>query len=393
LTLSQIKLRPVFPAEETSFQQVMQKHHYLGSLPKIGNTIWYVATYSDKWVAILSFSAAALKCGVREKWIGWSFRHQFDRLPLIANNSRFLILPQYHHKNLASKILSLCKKRIQQDWRNKFGYPLLLLETFVDPSRFVGTIYKAANWQYLGKTKGYQRNREGYSKNRSTPKLVFVQPLQRNARFLLSSDIIPECYRTGGVRMKLTAQQMRSLPDFFKEINDPRRAQGKRHQLHTVLAIAAGAVLCGMRGYKAISDWAKSLSPRMRERFGCRFRNGKRIVPSEGTIRDILMRVDPVQLDSALQRWNECYGAVDQSLAIDGKTMCNAIDHETGRQTHILSAIGHQSGQCYTQKKSAPFRLQEATKKNKPMKSRWRSHCLMPSTSTLRGKPSPETPC
>lgn len=391
MKLPQIELRPVFPAEETLFQQLMRTHHYLGSLPKIGNTIWYVATCRDEWVAILSYSAAALKCGVREKWIGWSFRHQYDRLPLIANNSRFLILPQHHHKNLASKVLSLCKKRIQQDWRNKFGYPLLLMETFVDPSQFVGTIYKAANWQFLGKTKGYQRNREGYSKNRSTPKLVFVQSLQRNSRFLLSSDIIPEHYHTGEPRMKLTSKQMRSLPDFFKEIEDPRRDQGKRHQLHTVLAIAAGAVLCGMRGYKAISDWAKKLSPLMRERFGCRFQNGKRIIPSEGIIRDILMRVDPVQLDRALQCWNEYYGAVDQSLAIDGKTMCNAIDQKTGRQTHIMSAVGHQSGQCYTQKKSAPCRLQEATKKNKPMKSKLQSHYLMP--STLEEKLSPEMPC
>ncbi len=380
MNLSQIELRPVFPVEERLFQQLMQANHYLGFLPKIGNTIWYVATYRDEWVALLSYSAAALKCGVRENWIGWSIRHQFDRLPLIANNSRFLILPQYHYKNLASKILSLCKKRIQQDWRDRFGYPLLLLETFVDPSQFVGTIYKAANWQLLGKTKGYQRNREGYSKNRSIPKLVFVQPLQRNARFLLSGDIIPQQYNSGGARMKLTAAQMRSLPDFFKEIEDPRRAQGKRHQLHTVLAISAGAVLCGMRGYKAISDWAKQLSPLMRERFGCRFQNGKRIIPSEGIIRDILMRVDPVQLDRALGRWNECYGAADQSLAIDGKTMCNAIDQQNNRQTHIMSAVGHRSGQCYTQKKSAACRLQEATTKSKPMKSRLQSHCLMLST-------------
>lgn len=351
MKLSQIELRPVFPAEEILFQQLMQAHHYLGSLPKIGNTIWYVATYGEEWVGILSYSAAALKCGVRDNWIGWRFRHQYDRLSLIANNSRFLILPQHHHKNLASKILSLCKKRIQQDWQNRFGYPLLLMETFVDPSRFVGTIYKAANWKFLGKTKGYQRNREGYSKNRSIPKLVFVQPLQRNARFLLSSDIIPEHYHAGGIRMKLTADQQRSLPDFFKEIKDPRRPQGKRHQLHTILAIAAGAVLCGMQGYKAISDWAKHLSPLMRERFDCRYKDGKRIIPSEGIIRDILMRVDPVELDRALGRWNECYGSVDQSLAIDGKTMCNAIDQKTGRQTHIMSAVGHQSGQCYTQKK------------------------------------------
>jgi hypothetical protein len=69
--------------------------------------------------------------------------------------------------------------------------------------------------------------------------------------------------------LKLTAEQMKSLPDFFKHVNDPRRAQERRHRVHVVLAIAAGAVLCGMRGYKAISDWTKSLSPKARERFGC----------------------------------------------------------------------------------------------------------------------------
>ena len=154
--------------------------------------------------------------------------------------------------------------------------------------------------------------------------------------------------------MKLTAEQMRSLPGFFRKVKDPRREQGQRHRIHVVLAIAAGAILCGMRGYKAISDWAQALSPRMRERFGCRFQKGKRIVPSESTIRDILIRIEPLELDQALQKWNAQYGAIDESLAIDGKTMCNAID-ETGKQTHIMSAIGHQSGQCYTQKKSGLF--------------------------------------
>ena len=75
-------------------------------------------------------------------------------------------------------------------------------------------------------------------------------------------------------------------------------------------------------------------------------------MPSESILRDVLIRVDPVALDAALQRWNAQYGAVDESLAIDGKTMCNAID-DSGRQTHIISAVGHHSKQCYTQKKSA----------------------------------------
>ncbi len=131
LKLSQIILRAVKRAEESEFQRLMQSHHYLGALPKIGNTIWYVAIYNDEWVALISFSAAALKCSVRDQWIGWGLRHKYNRLNLIANNSRFLILPQYHYKNLASKILSLCKRRIQKDWENRFGYPLLLIETFV----------------------------------------------------------------------------------------------------------------------------------------------------------------------------------------------------------------------------------------------------------------------
>jgi len=125
--------------------------------------------------------------------------------------------------------------------------------------------------------------------------------------------------------------------------------------LPTVLAIAAGATLCGMRGYKAISDWAQSLGPKARERFGCRRKKGGRLVPSEYVIRDLLIRVDPVELDRALQRWNEFYGEEDESLAIDGKTMCNAID-EQGNQTHIMSVVGHRTNSCYTQKKSPPCR-------------------------------------
>ena len=155
--------------------------------------------------------------------------------------------------------------------------------------------------------------------------------------------------------MMLNAQQMQSLPSFFAEIPDPRRAQGRRHRLATVLAIVAGASLCGMRGYSAIADWAKSLGKNARRRFGCRYAKKHYIVPSESIIRNVLIRVDPVDLDRALQRWNQTYAQEDQSLAIDGKTMCNAIDDQ-GHRTHILSVVGHQSKTCYAQKKWVPCR-------------------------------------
>ena len=152
----------------------------------------------------------------------------------------------------------------------------------------------------------------------------------------------------------LTATQMKSLPDFFRDIPDPRRSQGRRHSLPSILSIAAAAVLCGMRGYRAIADWAQSLSPQARDRFRCRREKGHPVVPSEYVIRDLLIRINPQDLDRSLQRWNETFGQQDESLAIDGKTMCNALDAQ-GRPTQVMSVIGHQTKTCYTQKKSIPY--------------------------------------
>ena len=229
---------------------------------------------------------------------------------------------------------------------------MVLLETFVDPQRFRGIVYRAANWVYVGNTKGFRRTRRGYTPTPQSPKMVFVQPLQANARELLCGATLPPRYRQGESKMMLAAAQMQSLPSFFSQIPDPRRAQGRRHRLSTVLALAAGAVLCGMRGYRAISDWAQSLGQKSRERFGCRRQGGRYVVPSEYILRNVLIRVAPAHLDRALRRWNEAYAGEDESLAIDGKTLCNALD-EQGHQTHVMSVVGHQSKICYTQKKLA----------------------------------------
>lgn len=357
LNLHEVQVRPAARSEEPHHRQLMAAHHYLGFLPKIGQTLWYVATYREQWVALLIFSAAAWKCAVRDRWIGWDFHRQYDydRLKLIANNSRFLILPHWHRPNLGSKILSLCQKRLSEDWQKRFGHPLLLLETFVDPQRFQGTVYRAVNWTYLGLTRGYRRTPQGYSTTVQSPKKVFVQPLQKNARHLLSKPVLPFPYRQGVAKMMLSAQQMRSLFDFFIDIPDPRRAQGRRHSLPTVLAISCGANLCGMRGFKAIADWAQSLGPKARERFRCRRKGGRYVVPSESIIRAVMIRVDPTELDRAVKRCHQAFGQHDTALAIDGKTMCNALD-QNGHQTHVMSVVGHQTKSCYTQKKSAPCR-------------------------------------
>jgi hypothetical protein len=355
VSLKRLEVRLVVKKEEVKYQQLMQAHHYLGFVAKMGQTLWYVATLEDQWACILGFSVSALKCKARDQWIGWSYRHQYGRLKLVVNNNRFLILPGRHIRNLGSRTLSLCLKRLADDWQTVFGHRVVLVETFVDPDKFSGTVYKASNWLYLGDTKGFSRKEQGYTTAKGTPKMIFVKPLQRDAKRILSEPILKDSYQTGGVRMKIKAEHMRSLPDFFKAIPDPRRDQGKRHRLPTVLAIATAAVLCGMRGYKAISNWADSLGQKARQRFCCRYEKGKYIVPAESTIRDVMVRVDPVSLDKAFQRWNQVYGQTDSSLAIDGKMMRNAIDSE-GNQAHIMSVVGHESNNCYTQKKWVQYR-------------------------------------
>ena len=347
-----LQVRPVERNEEGRYQEEMAHHHYLGALKKIGETVWYVATWQEQWIAQLSLSAAALKCGVRDRWIGWDFRCQYDRLNWIANNSRFLILPGWNRPNIGSRVLSLTERRVGSDWNRRFGHRLLLLETFVDPERFYGGVYRAANWIDLGLTQGYRRIGEGYSAQASTPKRVFVRPLGRDARTQLVQPR-DRLDRPGSSKIKLSAEQMRLLPECFKTIADPRRPQGRRHPLSVVLSIAAGAILCGMRGYKAIGEWANALGQQARERFGCRRENGRYVVPSEFVIRDCMVGIEPGALDRALNLWNQAWSVQDEALAMDGKTMKNALD-ENGNQTHIMSVVGHESKRCYAQKKWGP---------------------------------------
>lgn len=348
--LKEVQVRRVARSEQARFQQLMQAQHYLGALPKIGETLWYVATWLQEWVALLSFQAAALKCGARDRWIGWSYRQQYARLSLLANNTRYCILEPWHRHNLASRVLALCERRLSQDWVDTFGHPLLLLETFVDPQRHRGTLYQAANWTYVGDTRGFRRRQGGYSDQVHTPKKVFLRSLHPQARALLCQAELPAAYQPGVHKLVLTADQMRALPEFFKAVPDPRTKAGLRHPLHVVLALAAAAILCGARGYQHIAEWAENLTQDARRRFGCRLVEGKREVPSCHVFFNVLTRVEPQHLDRALQGWTAQYAKHDKSLAMDGKTMRSAVD-EQGAKVHIMGLVGHETGVCYTQKK------------------------------------------
>ena len=352
MILSEVVVEMVRPEEEGRFRELMQSHHYLGAMPKIGETLWYVA-HGGRHVACPGgvFGAGPEVPGAPTLGLAGISVISMYAFILSPTTARLLILPGHHYRNLGSRFLGLCARRIVGDWPARFGHPLLLLETFVDPARFQGTVYRAANWQAVGHSRGFRRGGAGYCEL-STPKRVFLYPLARNVGQQLSGAALNPTLRKGAPKIMLSADHIRSLPDVFRDIDDPRTRKGRRHSLHSTLALATAATLCGARGYKAIWEWIDDLGQKALARFEVRRRNGVRKPPCQSTIRTILMSVDPAQLDRALQRWHQQHGGDDVALAIDGKTLRNAID-EHGTQVHVMSVVGHDTKSTYTQKKSA----------------------------------------
>ena len=350
IELDSVIVRPLLPGEKEHFKALLDKHHYLGYPAVIGQSIKYVALYKGYWLSLLIFSASALKCKARDEWIGWAPCFQWQRLHLIANNSRFLILPGCSKKNLSSRVLSLCARRISRDWQLLCGYPLLLLETFVDPSRFQGTCYRAAGWKELGLTRGYGKSNVRYVRH-NHPKKILIKPLHRGARQILSGPLLCEIYQKEEVpQMRLNKKQRDSLFDHIAQLKEPRSFQGQRHRKNTLTAICLCAILCGARGYEAISDWAKNLSQAMRKRLRCRRDKGKYVVPSRSTIYRFLIAINHDELDKILGKWVQSLHPDDSGIAIDGKTMRGTGDDKS-EQVHVLGAATHEKGISLTQKK------------------------------------------
>jgi hypothetical protein len=170
------------------WRSLMQAHHPLGEGPLCGAQLRYLVRSAQGVVGGLSFSAPAWRLGVRDQWIGWSESTRAARLKQVVGNTRFLILPSVKVKNLASHVLGLATQRLAGDWQVRYGERLLLVETFVDTSRYEGTCYRAANWVDLGLTQG--RGRQDRERTAQlAAKRVLVYPLQRKGRKILSAPL------------------------------------------------------------------------------------------------------------------------------------------------------------------------------------------------------------
>lgn len=170
---------------EKAFNFLMMEYHYLSYRRPVGQNMKYLVLGSnDRILGCLLFGAAAWKSEDRDQWIGWAPEIREQNLGLLCNNTRFLLLPWVNVFNLASYILGSVLRRLSGDWQRRYGREIALVETFVDTTRYVGTCYKAANWQRIGQTKGRSRQ-DRYSKLKVSIKDIWVFPLQRNFRDML----------------------------------------------------------------------------------------------------------------------------------------------------------------------------------------------------------------
>jgi hypothetical protein len=173
------------PAERAWIRGALAQFHYLGFGGAVGQNVQYlVRDGQHRPLACSVFGAAAWKCQDRDHFIGWSAEQRQSNLGLIANNSRFLILPWVKVPNLGSWILGQVAGRIARDWRAKYGHPVVLLETFVERERFRGTVYRAANWQPVGVPTGRTRQ-DRHTCIQVAVKDIYVHPLCRGFREVL----------------------------------------------------------------------------------------------------------------------------------------------------------------------------------------------------------------
>jgi hypothetical protein len=180
-----VRLQRVQHADERQlFRELVGRYHYLGYRVPFGAQLQYLVSISTPrptTVGCVQFSSAAWRMRARDTWIGWNDGTRARHLPHVVSNSRFLLLPWVHIQNLASATLALALRQLPVDWQAQYGVTPLLVETLVDPARYTGGCYRAANWVDVGETAGRGRDDRRHHRHGARPKRLFVYPLTRDA--------------------------------------------------------------------------------------------------------------------------------------------------------------------------------------------------------------------
>lgn len=334
--------------EVGQFNYYLEREHYLESSRFAGQSLRYVAEVDGQWVALLTFSAPALHLKAREREIGWSPRQRARRLGFVVNNSRFLVLAErQRYPNLASRVLGLVLRRLSADWRERWGHPVLAVESFVDESRHPGTCYRACGFKAVGATRGFKRASRDFYQEHGQPKQLYLRELRPGAYRKLRQARWPE--ELAGFEADVAgpcpfrAPALESLLDRLRALRDCRHGHGLQHPQRFVLACAAVCTLMGACGYRAFENTSKKFTQRQLRALGAKpnEEDERYYPPSDSTFQRVLNRVEAQRVASIIGDWlaQQELGALAR-LAVDGKVLRGSGRHD-GKPVQLLSAITH----------------------------------------------------
>lgn len=331
--LDHLHVQLVGPEQLAEFDQWMVKDHYLKSSAVVGEHLRYRATYRGQWLALATWSAPALHLKARDQFIHWTEEQRRQRLALIANNSRLLILPDCHYPNLASRFMKAMLQRLSQDWQAAWGHPVGLVETFVDPQLYQGTIYRVSGWSHLGKTAGWKRNAEDFYQKHERPKQVWVKELVKKACVKMRAPQLPPDWavveKPMAPRCTAKATEIRSLMEQLAAVPEFRRKEALGYPLAGMLALMAMAMFSGVaRGPEDLADYAATLSQGQLR--ALKFRRWPRTdrmrCPKKSTFERVLAGVQARVLEQVLLLWQEQVlgPGQDKLVIVDGKEIRHA---------------------------------------------------------------------
>jgi hypothetical protein len=331
--------------DEARCDELIFEHHYLHDATLVGEQLRYAFVYRGQWLAVATWSAAALHLKARDAFIGWSQEQCRRRRSLIANNTRLLVLPEARCPNLISRFMKLMLARLSDDWLERWQHPLALVETFVDPQLYQGTAYKVSGWSHLGRTAGWKRDAADFYVQHHRPKQIWVRELARGACRKLRAAELPPSWASAeselAPRCAVKVPEIRSLMDhLLAEVPEFRRAQGLAYPVAGLVALVVMALATGVRkGADDLALYADTLSQGQLR--ALRFRldrlTGKVRCPKKTVFQTLLTTVDAAALERALLLWqNQLLGpAQDNVVLIDGKKMrgggVEMVNATTGR--------------------------------------------------------------
>lgn len=344
-------------------RQALNDAHYLKAGRPAGHVLWQGIYHTDseagypELVAVLCWGGAAKRLKERDKHIGWDAVTSANRLKLVVQLRRFLVIDNARRPNLASQCLALSLRTLGGEFEALHGFAPLLAESFHDPEEHTGTLYKATNWQPLGFTKGFKRHRRDFYQDLGKPKQLWIRPLKKNALGLLARPgLLPPSHQaaiaegdTAGARCALKCPELRTLRHALSTLTDTRNPKAIRHPFSAMLTLIVYGLICGAGDVKAIWMKCAPLDQNQRRAIGLTKRNkatGLLTMPGYGAINDMVNRIDPVELARALNAWfTENSDLLPKSLALDGKSI-----GAKGSLGGIVTLCYHATGQPLAQR-------------------------------------------